>query len=104
MNKIYWQISNLTLLFIGLFIYLIWMDVALYIKLQQLLPLSKRPDRPRDGPFSPFEPITIKLLMSCPMSQFVYLPLCDWFEAIFNVSPLATPNTISIIGLFLGMS
>ena len=80
------------------------MDVALYIKLQQLLPLSKRPDRPRDGPFSPFEPITIKLLMSCPMSQFVYLPLCDWFEAIFNVSPLATPNTISIIGLFLGMS
>ena len=29
----------------------------------------------KDGPFSPFEPITIKLLMSPPNMHFINLPL-----------------------------
>ena len=70
------KISNCSLLFICVFVYLIWMDVALYIKLQQLLPYSQRPKtRPKDGPFSPFEPITMKLLMNCPQEHYIHLPL-----------------------------
>ena len=118
------KISNCSLLFICVFVYLIWMDVALYIKLQQLLPYSQRPKtRPKDGPFSPFEPITMKLLMNCPQEHYIHLPLgnftkknCQkkgrnlkihisavWFEDAIHISNYVTPNMVSLFGLFLGL-
>ena len=38
----------------------------------------------KDGPFSPFEPITIKLLMSPPNMHFINLPLAVSIFLILN--------------------
>ncbi len=86
-------------------IYLLWMDVALYINLQQLKPLYQRPPDAdlENKPFSPFQPLTIKLLMHCPPLQYIGLPLAVWFEDTVHVSHYMTPNTVSFIGLGLGL-
>ena len=68
------QVSKLTLILIAVTIYLIWMDVALYINLQNLPSLKERlvdKAKPPGTPFSPFEPITIKLLMMCPPMHYI---------------------------------
>jgi hypothetical protein len=84
---------------------MIWMDVALYINLQQLPAISERTiSKPNDGtPFSPFEPITIKLLMMSPPMHYIDLPLAMWSEESLTVSNYLSPNAVSIIGLIFGL-
>ena len=100
------QISKLTLVLVAVAIYLIWMDVALYINLQQLPPLKERLEskaKPPGTPFSPFEPITIKLLMMCPPMQYIDLPLATWIEDATQISIYVTPNMVSIFGCICGL-
>lgn len=60
------QLSYLTLFLLTILIYFMWMDVALYINLQQVPP--SRPNvKPiqtniTDYNYSPFYPLTVKLL------------------------------------------
>jgi hypothetical protein len=60
--------SYLTLCLLAVAVYFMWMDVALYINVQQLPPMASD-NQPgitvniTDYSYSPFFPITIKLLM-----------------------------------------
>ena len=98
------SLSKLTLVFIIVGIYLIWMDVALYINLQQLPPLNQRNIKRAEGtPFSPFEPITMKLLMMPPFMHYIDLPLAQWLEDSLKISSFFTANTVSFVGLGFGL-
>lgn len=46
----------------------------------------------KDGPFSPFEPITIKLLMSPPNMHFINLPLAVsiFFKILNKIKAIST--------------
>ena len=100
------QISKLTLIFIAVAIYLIWMDVALYINLQKLPTLKSRLEataKPVGTPFSPFDPITMKLLMMVPPMHYIDLPLANWIEEATKLSTYVTPNMVSIFGCICGL-
>ena len=65
----------LSLFLASLAIYLLWMDVGFYLELQKMAP---RPPNTSDAPklnisthylYSPFHPITVKLLMLPPTIQ-----------------------------------
>ena len=58
--------SYLTLFLIAVTVYFMWMDVALYVNVQQLPPMASEAQPTHanisDYSYSPFYPITIKLL------------------------------------------
>lgn len=98
--------SNLTIIMMTVAIYLIWMDVALYVNLQQLPTLNERQSKKQlaEGiPFSPFHPISIKLLMTSPPLHYIDLPLAMWIEESMHVSNFFSANGVSMIGLFCGL-
>ena len=59
--------SYLTLVLLALSVYFMWMDVALYVAVQQVPPMAtdRQPTHANisDYSYSPFYPITIKLLL-----------------------------------------
>ena len=105
-KKVNHSTRTLTLVLVMVVTYLILMDVALYIRLQKLLPLNQRPNSCLEGqcmPFLPNQPITIKVLMMAPSVQFINDPFCMWIEDTFTISDYFTANAISIIGLCFGL-
>ena len=102
------QISYLTLTLITLGIYFMWMDVALYINLQQIPPLQPDlkpiPMNYSDYSFSPFYPITIKLLVQGPTIHYIDEPLAYWTLAYTNIENIMSANTASIIGMFFALA
>ena len=102
--KMHNNVSKLTLVLAVVAIYLIWMDVALYINLQQLPELSQRTEnKVKNAPFSPFDGITIKLVMMTPIMQYIDLPTSMWIEDAFQVSKYFTANAVSYLGLLFGL-
>ena len=99
------SVSKLVLVSVAM--YLIWMDVALYMNLQQLPPLNQRPNRIQSTgalPFSPFShTISIKLVMMSPPMHYIDLPLAMCIEDAFTISNYFTANAVSIIGLCFGL-
>ena len=65
----------LTLFLAALAIYLLWMDVGFYLEVQKLSPVSYEDDylanynQNSSYIYSPFHPITVKLLMLPPFTQ-----------------------------------
>ena len=61
------HLSYLTLFLLTVAVYFMWMDVALYVNVQQVPPMASEAQPIRanisDYSYSPFYPITIKLLM-----------------------------------------
>ncbi|OWF48914.1 ceramide phosphoethanolamine synthase-like [Mizuhopecten yessoensis] len=92
-------------LFIGflflLLSYFLVMDFLVYQSLQTLDFVNQD----YKGGYSPFRPLSVKLLMLDHMDHYVYIPLA---EAVFNIFEptgiyfILTPNVISFTGLFLG--
>ncbi len=97
-------VSKLTLILVTVAIYLAWMDMALFINLQQLPPLEKRlAPQDKDSPFSPFDNISIKLLMMCPILHYIDLPIAMWIQDALIVSNYLTANAVSYIGVCCGL-
>ena len=63
--------KGLTLLLVGIAIYLLWMDVGFYLEVQQLQPRQHENTSSsiQEFNFSPFHPITVKLMMLSPTIQ-----------------------------------
>ena len=101
--------KGLTLLLVGIGIYLLWMDVGFYLEVQQL-PVrhvthvtnsSQPPSDTSDYEYYPFLPITVKLMMLSPTIQFIDEPLAYLTVYYTNVATYISPNAMSLIGVFV---
>jgi len=102
----------LTLFLVALAIYLLWMDVGLYLELQKF---QNRPPGnllqnnnsslkgERSYTFSPFCPITVKLLMLPPSIQYVDEPLAYLAVKNSDIAEYISPNAASLIGVGVAM-
>lgn len=97
----------LSLFLVALAIYLLWMDVGLYLELQKfqartpgnlLPPLTNRSVRP-SYTFSPFQPITVKLLMLPATIQYVDEPLGYLTVYHTRIAHFVSPNAVSLTGV-----
>lgn len=109
------QLSYLTLSLITVTVYFVWMDVALYINLQQVQPLQPESTRlpaaetnktseivnagPADISFSLFYPLSIKLIFQGPTIHYVDEPLSYWTMAYTNIARVMSANVVSFIGV-----
>ena len=82
----------LTLFLVAIAIYLIWMDVGFYLELQKM-PLRSPafPDSPKlniSAPYiySPFHPITVKLLMLPATIQVTFFSLLEIIKCSNNIA------------------
>eukprot|EP00092_Neocalanus_flemingeri_P034761 GFUD01037829.1.p1 GENE.GFUD01037829.1~~GFUD01037829.1.p1 ORF type:complete len:361 (-),score=72.17 GFUD01037829.1:68-1150(-) len=95
----------LTLFLAAVAIYLLWMDVGFYLELQKMAPRSPNiPNVPKlniSTPYiySPFQPITVKLLMLPPTIQFLDEPLAYLTVYYTSISTYISPNAMSLIGV-----
>jgi len=96
----------LSMLVAALAIYLLWMDVGLYLELQKFTPrtpgslagLNKSsPHAPYS--FSPFCPMTVKLLLLPPSIQYVDEPLAYLTVHLSSIADYISPNAVSFIGV-----
>lgn len=91
--------TNLGFYFVfGICTFFIWCDLSFFSELSEnelLLNITKS-SRP---------PVTIKLRMQDHFAHYLYLPFCDWFEAVFRISdiPGVTPNVITFIHFTLAI-
>ena len=101
------QMSYLTLCLLTLAVYFMWMDVALYINLQQAPPLPALNQVPirnisqpsNDYSYSPFYPLDIKLLFQGPTIHYIDESLAYWTVTYTNVSRVMSANAVSILGV-----
>jgi len=91
----------LTLFLAGLAIYLLWMDVGFYLELQRLAPRSLDPPSNSTQPYiySPFQPITVKLLMFPPTVQFIDEPLAYLTVHYTRLATWFSPDAMSLLGV-----
>lgn len=85
-----------------LFLYIIIMDIILYCSLQN----STLMDQKHEGTYSPFQPLSTKLLMSDPIQHYVINPTSEIFDEITKFSKIfyfISPNMISFTHLFLAL-
>lgn len=83
-----------------LFAFFIVMDVHLYFTLQATTLVDAKP--PADGHFSPFQPLTVKLLMTDPFNHYILTTSAEYFDEITSFSKVfffITPNMISFTHL-----
>lgn len=73
------------------------MDTHLYFTLQSTSLVKQDPPVP--GFFSPFRPLSVKLLMTDPVNHYIIGPAAEYFDEITHFSKVfyfITPNMISI--------
>ncbi len=114
------QLSVATIALAVTLVYFMWMDVALYINLQQMQPLPPPQDSnsnnnnsqsnatppARMGPsgsFSPVYPVHVKQLMQGPVSHYVLNSLGHWIVTYTDVAVYLTADAVSSIGLFFAL-
>lgn len=86
----------------ALFAFFIAMDVNLYFSLQDTTLVNAKP--PEDGHFSPFQPLTVKLLMTDPFNHYILTTSAEYFDEITRFSKVfffITPNMISFLHLMV---
>ena len=93
----------LTLLLVAVAIYLLWMDVGFYLEVQQLLVRVSNTSDAETQVFvySPFGPITVKMMMLSATIQFVDEPLAYLTVYYTRVADYFSPNAISLIGVLV---
>ena len=85
-----------------LLIYFVIMDIILYCSLQN----STLVDPKHGGAYSPFRPLSVKLLMSDPVQHYIISPSAEYFDDITRFSKVfyfITPNMISFTHLGLSL-
>ena len=93
----------LTLLLVAVAIYLLWMDVGFYLEVQQL-PVRVSSNTSDPGAvfvYSPFGPITVKLMMVSATIQFIDEPLAYLTVCYTRVADYFSPNSVSLIGVLV---
>lgn len=84
---------------IVLSIYFLVMDIILYVTLKHSVLGMKK-----SGMYSPFRPLTVKLLMTDPFDHWIVSPLSEYFDEVTGFSSVfyfITPNMISVFHMFL---
>lgn len=85
-----------------LFMYFLWMDVALYYRVQSVHLVGGDHTAVAAGLFSPFTGLSVKLIMMDQANNYVYAPLADVFNQVTRFSEVfyfITPNMISLAGV-----
>lgn len=80
-------------------IYFLVMDIILYVTLQNSVLCEKN-----NGMYSPFRPLTVKLLMTDPLDHWITSPVMEFFDELTGFSGVfyfITPNMISIFHMCL---
>jgi len=101
----------LTLCLVALGIYLLWMDVGLYLELQKfpartpgnLQALISNRTTPSPYVFSPFCPMTVKLLMLPATIQYVDEPLAYLTVHHTRIAEYMSPNQMSYLGVIVAL-
>ena len=92
----------LTLLLVAVAIYLLWMDVGFYLEVQQLpVRVSNNSESEAGFVYSPFGPITVKLLMLSATIQFIDEPLAYLTVYYTRVAEYFSPNAVSLLGVLV---
>lgn len=66
----------------ALLTYFLWMDVALYHRIQNLDLVGPTPSSRPAGPFSPFTGLSVKMIMMDQVNNYVHAPLADIFNQV----------------------
>ncbi|KAK3592381.1 hypothetical protein CHS0354_026077 [Potamilus streckersoni] len=85
-----------------LLLFFVVMDINLYISLQSTTLVGQK--RIGSQYFSPFEPLSMKLLMTDPVNHYIFTPLAEYFDDVTQFSKVfyfITPNMISFTHLVL---
>lgn len=97
------SVNMLTVFLVALLIYMMWMDVAFYLEIQNMLPRSTAtsvPDVTKEPfSFSLFHPITVKLIMLTPTIQYIEEPLSYTIVKHSNLAAVISPNAMSLMGV-----
>lgn len=97
------NLSYLTVFLLAVAIYFLWMDVALYINLQKVPPTSPtvQPLQTNisDYTYTPFYPITVKLLFQGPTIHYIDTPLGFWTVEYTNIAQWISANGVSVVGV-----
>jgi len=84
-----------------LLMYFFIMDIALYVSLQNTTLI----DQAIPSSYSPFRPLSVKLLMTAPTNHYIISLTSEYFEEFTHfakVFSFITPNMVSFTHLFLG--
>lgn len=94
----------------GLLMYFLWMDVALYYRIQSLPPpvAELKTTTPQVAPaappprlFSPFTGLSVKMMMLDQVNNYIHTPLANIFNRVTDFSQVfyfVTPNMVSFAG------
>lgn len=89
----------------ALLTYFLWMDVALYHRIQSLKLVGPTPEPP--GHFSPFRGLSVKMMMLDHVNNYVAVPLAYLFDRVTRFTEVfyfVTPNMISLAGVVCAMA
>uniref|UniRef100_T1JBG1 Ceramide phosphoethanolamine synthase n=1 Tax=Strigamia maritima TaxID=126957 RepID=T1JBG1_STRMM len=94
-------------------LYFMWMDVALYYHIQGREPPQPSSEKPvyhsrsgLQGLFSPFNGLSIKMMMIDPANHYIHTPAATIFNEVTHFSSVfsfITPNMISVSHVFVAI-
>ncbi|XP_076352692.1 ceramide phosphoethanolamine synthase-like [Tachypleus tridentatus] len=95
----------------GLMTYFLWMDISLYINVQRVptllkKPKSEQPTNINSSRLSPFMGLSVKMMMMDPINNYIVTPTAQLFNYVTSFSEtcnIITPNMISLIGLMFAV-
>ncbi|XP_064476516.1 ceramide phosphoethanolamine synthase-like isoform X2 [Ornithodoros turicata] len=90
-----------------LLVYFLWMDVALYYRVQSVHLVGGEQPAASAGLFSPFTGLSVKLIMMDHVNSYVHSPLADLFNQVTRFSEVfyfITPNLISLAGVLSALA
>lgn len=86
----------------ALLTYFLWMDVALYHRIQSLQLAGPTPAPAPSRLFSPFTGLSIKMMMLDQVNNYIHAPLANLFDRVTRFTEVfyfITPNMISVAGV-----
>lgn len=86
----------------ALLTYFLWMDVALYHRIQSLQLAGPTPTPAPSSLFSPFTGLSIKMMMLDQVNNYIHAPLANLFDRVTRFTEVfyfITPNMISVAGV-----
>ncbi|XP_037527754.1 ceramide phosphoethanolamine synthase [Rhipicephalus sanguineus] len=86
----------------ALLTYFLWMDVALYHRIQSLQLVGPSPTPAPSSLFSPFTGLSVKMMMLDQVNNYIHAPLANLFDRVTRFTEVfyfITPNMISVAGV-----